>query len=50
MIDTECEVFFFLVMTFLLIYVIFMGVVCLIEYLLYQKEYRQFKEKNKNKR
>ena len=49
MIDTKCEVFFFLVMTFLLIYVVFMGVVVVLEYIFYKRDCKRFDEKYRDR-
>lgn len=47
--ETECEVFLFLVLLSLAILMIFMGTVCIIEYIFYRIEYKRFLDKFKNK-
>ena len=45
--ETGCEIFFFLLFIFLLMYVIFIGIVCLVEYIMYKKEMKEFWKKYK---
>ena len=46
--ETGLEVFFFLIFIFLSIYAIFIGIVCAVEYILYQKERKKSDEKFKH--
>ena len=45
--ENECEIFFFLILVFLAIYALFIGAVCLIEYLLYRRDCKRFDKKLK---
>ena len=47
--ENECEIFCFLIFVFLAIYALFIGSVCLIEYLLYRRDCKRFDEKFKHK-
>ena len=47
MMETGYEIFFFLLFVFLAIYAVFLSIVSVVEYFLYKKEMKKFKDKFK---